>query len=91
MMFMYDSRIPEHLDARTTISRDMFYYISDLKKKTKIKTSLPTVKFLKKDANQFFFYLALGLVLFKYKFVSSLFLPARACRHVRMRRVAANY
>ena len=27
MMFMYDNSIPEHLDARTTISTDIFYCI----------------------------------------------------------------
>ena len=52
--------MPEHLDTRTTISRDMFYCVLASKpllqnKKIKIKTSLLTIKFLKKDANQFFF------------------------------------
>ena len=27
VMFMYNVVLPKHLDARTTISRDVFYYI----------------------------------------------------------------
>ena len=42
MMFMFDSGMPEHLDAITTISRDMFYCIlaSKLPSQKKVKTSL---------------------------------------------------
>ena len=54
--FHYDAYVygmPEHLDARTTISRDVFYCILASKlplqnKKIKIKTSLPIITFLKK-------------------------------------------
>ena len=56
--------MPEHFDARTTISRDMFYWISAdqnlTESKKKIKTSLLTIKCLKKGCQPIIcFYLAL--------------------------------
>ena len=66
-VFQYDVYVwlscsmPEHLDARTTISRHMFYYILASKlpsqKKIIIKTSLPTIKFLKKRTLTNYFFL----------------------------------
>ena len=57
--------MPEHLDARTAISRDMFYCISadqNFRVKKDKNKNLPSDHKIseKKDANQLFFYLALG-------------------------------
>ena len=67
------------LDAITTITKDVFYcrLASKLPSQKKIKkTSLPTIKYLKKDASQLFFSL-LGLkanetlsnLIVRYKFI----------------------
>ena len=57
--------MPEHLDARMAISRDMFYCISadqNFRVKKDKNKNLPSDHKIseKKDANQLFFYLALG-------------------------------
>ena len=60
--------MPEHLDARTTKSRDMFYCIlasklplQNIKKNNK---NLPTIKFLKKGRKPLFFLLGLKTLIF---------------------------
>ena len=55
---------PEHLDVRTTMSRDMFYYIlaSKLPSQKKNKNLPPDHKISeKRTLTNYFFYLALSL------------------------------